>query len=653
MTNLYNEVVTWKETYKDQLTEIQIEILIEQLEETHNILFIEKDISQYKNQINYLNNRYTRAKSFYSQNISYRNKLVKDYNNFLNWYSANQSKFTENDYIEINNTINDVDQILSEIHEYTVYEYYDSIVNNLRDSIIYKITNRDNALNNLISKIQFVEEWSQSELIYYLDLENTQSLNKLIEEINNSKKICTELHEEIIYLNCLSALNSRLSQCESEILKSKKSQEKLAVLIDEINHINFEQDYLSAETINSFSKLLKEAEDTYNTISNYRVYGELIFLLEYKTELIKSEIKKAKFYQEELISYCNTVNNYLINNKDIKLQNLSLYNSYKTKIDAFIILANSKTSFDIYKNALEDIENIYGEIKKLKDSNESYELKINEFKIILNSYNSVKIKWSINNSFADSIKLFVKLPNSKSFNHEINLNHLIDKSTNSYIYEGMKTGKEYSFYFEAKDTEKQTVRSEVITIKTTLTSSPKLAISKISDTKLKLKWTKVEGATRYIIYRKRNTDFYKKVLTLGGDELSYVTSELPKGNYTFIVKAARYDSKDRVMSKSSNEVNGTSTYTKPSITLTPGEKQIKITWTKVEGVTHYDIYRSTSKDGKYTKIATTKSFNYVAKSLKSNKTYYFKIRGYKSYDNGKKKEKIYTSYSNVKYTKAK
>jgi lactocepin len=107
------------------------------------------------------------------------------------------------------------------------------------------------------------------------------------------------------------------------------------------------------------------------------------------------------------------------------------------------------------------------------------------------------------------------------------------------------------------------------------------------------------------------------------------------------------------MTGSSNAVKGTSTYSKPVITLTAGSKQIKVSWSKVEGVTNYDVYYTTSKTGTYKKLATTTSTSYTAKKLTTGKTYYFKIRGYKTYDNGKTKAKIYTDYSAVKNIKAK
>lgn len=63
-----------------------------------------------------------------------------------------------------------------------------------------------------------------------------------------------------------------------------------------------------------------------------------------------------------------------------------------------------------------------------------------------------------------------------------------------------------------------------------------------------------------------------------------------------------------------------------------GDKNLKITWTKgTKGVTGYEIYRSTSLKGTYTRIATIQKIgtvSYTNKGLKANTTYYYKVRSY-------------------------
>ena len=129
---------------------------------------------------------------------------------------------------------------------------------------------------------------------------------------------------------------------------------------------------------------------------------------------------------------------------------------------------------------------------------------------------------------------------------------------------------------------------------------------------------------------------------------------MPNGDYHFVLKAGRYDSSVRVMTKGSNTVEVSVEKVKPAVTLTAGSKSIKVSWKAMEGVTHYQVYRATSKDGKYTKLITTKELSYTAKSLSSGKKYFFKVRGYKTYKSGEEiKYAVYTPYSTIKYATVK
>lgn len=198
----------------------------------------------------------------------------------------------------------------------------------------------------------------------------------------------------------------------------------------------------------------------------------------------------------------------------------------------------------------------------------------------------------------------------------------------------VKTGKTYSYVIEVQydKSHPSTLSSDVLSNATKLEGRVKLAIEQLSNTKFKLSWNKIEGATRYIVYRKRNNDSYKKVLTLGAKDQSYTTSNMAAGTYKYIVRAARYDSKDRVMSDASNAVSAKATFTKPELVAKANGTSVNLSWDKVEGVTHYEVYRSTLKDSKFVKYVTTKENKAVINSLKSGKTYYFKVIGYKTYN---------------------
>ena len=73
-----------------------------------------------------------------------------------------------------------------------------------------------------------------------------------------------------------------------------------------------------------------------------------------------------------------------------------------------------------------------------------------------------------------------------------------------------------------------------------------------------------------------------------------------------------------------------------------GSNNIKLSWKKVSGSVKYQVYRSTDKK-KWKRIKTTKKNSFNNTKLKTNKTYYYKVRYYKV-KNGKRK---YSNFSNV------
>ena len=101
------------------------------------------------------------------------------------------------------------------------------------------------------------------------------------------------------------------------------------------------------------------------------------------------------------------------------------------------------------------------------------------------------------------------------------------------------------------------------------------------------------------------------------------------------------------MTNPSNTVNGKVEEVKPMLSANVQAKQANLYWDKMEGVTHYQVFRKMGS-GTYQKIKTTTATSYIAKLTKGKK-YYFKVRGYKQYKSGDDlKYNVYTPYSNAK-----
>lgn len=71
--------------------------------------------------------------------------------------------------------------------------------------------------------------------------------------------------------------------------------------------------------------------------------------------------------------------------------------------------------------------------------------------------------------------------------------------------------------------------------------------------------------------------------------------------------------------------------------------QVKILWNQVSNITGYDIYRATSYNGRYTLIgsASSAATGYINKRLVKGKTYYYRVKAYKSIEG----QKFYSGYS--------
>jgi len=75
---------------------------------------------------------------------------------------------------------------------------------------------------------------------------------------------------------------------------------------------------------------------------------------------------------------------------------------------------------------------------------------------------------------------------------------------------------------------------------------------------------------------------------------------------------------------------------KPKVSVSVTSNSVTLSWKKAKGAKKYQIYRSTSKNGKYKKIKTTKKLSYKNTGLTKGKMYFYKVRSV----SGKKKSKF-------------
>lgn len=160
-----------------------------------------------------------------------------------------------------------------------------------------------------------------------------------------------------------------------------------------------------------------------------------------------------------------------------------------------------------------------------------------------------------------------------------------------------------------------------------------------------LTWSKVVGAEKYNVYSYNSkTKKYKREAVVKSNKA--VLSKLKPGtSYSYVVRAV----KGNIMGAVSSKLTTSTKPLSPKIKVSAGVGQAKISWNKISGVTGYVVYYSSSKNGKYSKLAVTKNTGYNAKKLKKGKSAYFKVAAYKNVGG----RNIYSSFSEVKGVKIK
>lgn len=179
----------------------------------------------------------------------------------------------------------------------------------------------------------------------------------------------------------------------------------------------------------------------------------------------------------------------------------------------------------------------------------------------------------------------------------------------------------------------------------------KLKVVKNNEKSIQLSWKKVKNATHYQIYGYDKTHKkYVKVKTVKSNVLSAQMKSiggkaLKEGTvYQFKVRAAIVNSKTSNYGKFSSVLYTATCTKKPVLKLVTKKGIKKLQWNQEKLANGYQVYRASSKSGKYSLVKTFKSAkNRTFTSSKNGKKYYYKVRTFKTVKN----IKIYSKFSNI------
>ena len=158
-------------------------------------------------------------------------------------------------------------------------------------------------------------------------------------------------------------------------------------------------------------------------------------------------------------------------------------------------------------------------------------------------------------------------------------------------------------------------------------AAPTVTMTYSDSGKPKLTWSAVSGAASYRVYRSesRGTGY-----SLLGTTTStgYVNTGAAVGKtYYYRVKAVN----SAGTSAYSNIVSGTARTPAPAAPVLKGgtssaSGKPQLTWAAVDGAAKYDVYRSNSADGTFSKVGSTDKTTYVNTGAVQGVTYFYKIR---------------------------
>lgn len=163
---------------------------------------------------------------------------------------------------------------------------------------------------------------------------------------------------------------------------------------------------------------------------------------------------------------------------------------------------------------------------------------------------------------------------------------------------------------------------------TTLLSTVESITANVSKNRIEFRWTPVNGAEDYTIYRCDNDNIWKEVKTTSDTVYSF--EDLEPGTEYLIRFTA---SAGKLTSEYSQTFRLSTTPDVPKNlkAATTSEKKVALTWDAAKGASGYEVMRYSKLDSTesgFVSIGTTETNSFIDDSLETNTTYSYKVRAY-------------------------
>lgn len=226
---------------------------------------------------------------------------------------------------------------------------------------------------------------------------------------------------------------------------------------------------------------------------------------------------------------------------------------------------------------------------------------------------------------------------------------ITNAKTLSYLDTSAKAGTTYSYTVQAYNkTVAGSYHNTGISMKRLKQPVPSTSNA---SSGVKVTWKKITGASGYYVYRRTSSGSWKKLAAVSSKTLKYTDTKAGNGGnylYTVVAYSGSYQSSSASGSRCIRMTSPTLSAPKNT-----ASRKMTVKWKKNTKATGYQIQYSTSSSFKSYKSKTVTGKSNISKvitGLTKGKTYYVRVRSYKTY-NGKKYFSTWSAKKKVKISK--
>ena len=281
------------------------------------------------------------------------------------------------------------------------------------------------------------------------------------------------------------------------------------------------------------------------------------------------------------------------------------------------VVPGTEYSYKVRAFRLLDEERIYSEDSEVCSGRT--ELKqVTNLKAAATSYNVIQLTWD--KTGGQKYQIWYRTSEEQDWQY------LTSTVANTYQYTGVICGQDYWFRVRGVlESQEELLCGEYSSVakQRTIIGNTTASVKEVRCNRITIGWTAVAGAQKYEIYYSPHGADGEFVYVGSTTDLKYTHKNRTLGHtYYYKVRAVRQLSNGNF----SKVVSGkTRLDALTGLSASRSGTSISLKWNLVEGVDHYDIYRSTG--GSYTKVGTVKTNTYKQDGCSRATTYKYKVVG--------------------------